>query len=67
VAPLAANNSLTAELRGKPGGTLTLEIVGIDDTPPEIIATVDDGVMDGVMSLSAEGEKFEFIGERQDD
>jgi len=37
--PLQALNDLTVEVRGKPGGALVIEIVGIDDTSPTITAT----------------------------
>jgi hypothetical protein len=37
---LIQDNELTVELRGKPGGTITIEIVGIDNDPPTITAIV---------------------------
>ena len=37
---LLQDNELTVELRGKPGGTITIEIVGIDNDPPTIVAIV---------------------------
>jgi hypothetical protein len=37
---LVQDNELTVELRGKPGGTITIEIVGIDNDPPTIVAVV---------------------------
>jgi hypothetical protein len=37
---LLQDNELTVELRGKPGGTITIEIVGIDNEPPTIVAVV---------------------------
>ena len=38
---LVARNELSVELRGKPGGSLTLQIIGVDDTPPTITASPD--------------------------
>ena len=38
---LAANNQLSVELRGKPGGGITIRIIGVDNTPPTIAAAVD--------------------------
>ncbi|PYS04484.1 MAG: hypothetical protein DMG16_02540 [Acidobacteria bacterium] len=38
---LVARNELSVELRGKPGGSLTLQIIGVDDTPPPITASPD--------------------------
>ncbi|RPI02924.1 MAG: DUF946 domain-containing protein, partial [Zetaproteobacteria bacterium] len=35
---LLPNNQLAVELRGKPGGTITVEILGIDNDPPTIVA-----------------------------
>ncbi len=37
---LLQDNELTVELRGKPGGRITIEIVGIDNDPPTIVAVV---------------------------
>jgi len=37
---LVQDNEMTVELRGKPGGTITIEIVGIDNDPPTIVAVV---------------------------
>src|SRR2546426_7423769 len=37
---LRATNQLTVELRGKPGESLTLQIMGVDDVPPTITASV---------------------------
>jgi hypothetical protein len=34
-------NQLSVELRGKPGGGLTVEIVGLDNDPPTIMAALD--------------------------
>jgi hypothetical protein len=36
---LQATNTLTVELRGKPGGVLTIEVIGVDNDPPTIKAT----------------------------
>jgi RHS repeat-associated protein len=36
---LQGSNTLTVELRGKPGGVITLEILGVDNDPPVITAT----------------------------
>src|SRR5206468_2645493 len=36
---LRASNEIAVELRGAPGGTLTIEIVGVDDDKPTITAT----------------------------
>ncbi len=36
---LLANNELSVEVRGKPGGAIILEIVGVDSDPPTINAT----------------------------
>ncbi|MGH7831720.1 MAG: hypothetical protein ACREP8_16260, partial [Candidatus Binatia bacterium] len=33
---LAANNQLSVELRGKPGGGITLQIIGVDNDPPSV-------------------------------
>jgi hypothetical protein len=33
---LAANNELAVELRGKPGGSIALQIIGVDDDPPSV-------------------------------
>jgi hypothetical protein len=35
---LNSSNNLTVEVLGKPGGAITIEIIGIDDEPPTIIA-----------------------------
>lgn len=37
---LAADNQLSVELRGKPGGGIAIRIIGVDNTPPTIAATV---------------------------
>jgi RHS repeat-associated protein len=37
---LQASNTLSVQLRGKPGGVLTIEIIGVDNDPPTIQATV---------------------------
>jgi hypothetical protein len=37
---LQSANTLTVELRGKPGGVLTIEVVGVDNDPPTIRAVV---------------------------
>lgn len=36
---LEATNQIAVQLRGQPGGVFTLEILGIDDDPPEIVAS----------------------------
>lgn len=36
---LASSNTLAVELRGKPGGGITLQIIGIDNDPPTITAS----------------------------
>jgi RHS repeat-associated protein len=38
---LQVSNTLAVTLKGKPGGLLTIEIVGIDNDPPTIAAIVD--------------------------
>jgi len=38
---LAASNQLSVELRGKPGGGITIQIIGIDNDPPTITASVN--------------------------
>lgn len=35
------NNELSVEVRSKPGGAVTVQIIGIDNAPPTITATVD--------------------------
>ncbi len=37
---LQASNELAVEVRGKPGGAISLEIIGVDNDPPTITATV---------------------------
>ncbi len=37
---LQATNTLTVELRGKPGGVLTIEVIGVDNDPPTIKAAI---------------------------
>jgi Glucodextranase, domain B len=37
---LLATNQLTVELRGKPGESLTLQFIGVDNVPPTITGTV---------------------------
>jgi hypothetical protein len=37
---LAASNELSVEVRGKPGGGLTIQIIGVDDDLPTITASV---------------------------
>lgn len=37
---LQGSNTLTVEVRGRPGGLLTIEIIGVDNDPPTIQATV---------------------------
>lgn len=37
---LHTDNELTVELKGKPGGTLSLSILGVDNGSPEIVAAV---------------------------
>ena len=36
-----ANNQLSVEVRGKPGGGITLQILGVDNDPPTITAAVN--------------------------
>ena len=38
---LTAANQLSVELRGKPRGGITVQIIGVDNTPPTIAATVN--------------------------
>jgi len=38
---LAASNQLSVELRGRPGGGITLQIIGVDNDPPTITASVN--------------------------
>ncbi len=38
---LVATNELTVELRGKPGGGVTVQIFGVDNDPPSITAAVN--------------------------
>jgi len=38
---LTAANQLSVELRGKLGGGITVQIIGVDNTPPTIAATVN--------------------------
>ena len=38
---LAANNELAVIVRGKPGGGMVLQIIGVDDNSPSITASVD--------------------------
>jgi RHS repeat-associated protein len=38
---LLTDNTLEVELRGKPDGTITLEIIGIDNDLPTLTATID--------------------------
>jgi len=38
---LAANNQLSVELRGKPGGGITIQIIGVDNDVPTITASAD--------------------------
>jgi PKD repeat protein len=38
---LSANNDLGVELRGKPGGGITVQIIGVDDDLPTIAASQD--------------------------
>lgn len=37
---LSADNALSVELRSRPGSGMTIEIIGLDDTPPTIVASV---------------------------
>lgn len=37
---LQTSNTLSVQVRGKPGGVLTIQIVGVDNDPPTIQATV---------------------------
>src|SRR5215831_7849110 len=37
---LQASNTLSVEVRGKPGGVLTIEVIGVDNDPPTINATI---------------------------
>src|SRR5260370_18710775 len=37
---LQASNTISVQVRGKPGGTLTIQIVGVDNDPPTIKASV---------------------------
>ncbi|MGC2694177.1 MAG: hypothetical protein WA738_00140, partial [Candidatus Angelobacter sp.] len=37
---LQGSNTLAVQLKGKPGGVLTIEIIGVDNDPPTIQATV---------------------------
>src|SRR5215469_14957344 len=36
---LQAANTISVGVRGKPGGVLTIEVIGVDNDPPSIIAT----------------------------
>ena len=38
---LATSNQLSVELRGKPGGGITVQIIGVDNDPPTITAAVN--------------------------
>ena len=40
---LRASNELEVEVRGEPGGTLTVEVIGVDNDLPTIIATPTPG------------------------
>src|SRR6202008_317509 len=40
---LQASNTLSVQVRGRPGGVLTILIVGVDNEPPTIKATVSPG------------------------
>jgi hypothetical protein len=37
---LQAGNTLSVQVRGQPGGVLTIEVIGVDNDPPTITATV---------------------------
>lgn len=37
---LQSSNTISVQVRGQPGGTLTVEILGVDNDPPLIIASV---------------------------
>lgn len=37
---LQSSNTISVQVRGQPGGTLTLQIIGIDNDPPTITATL---------------------------
>lgn len=37
---LQSTNTISVQVRGQPGGTLTIQIVGVDNAPPFITATV---------------------------
>jgi hypothetical protein len=37
---LSSSNQLSVELRGKPGGGITIQIIGVDNDPPTIAAAV---------------------------
>ena len=38
---LESSNTLSVEVRGKPGGVIAIQIIGIDDDPPTITATAE--------------------------
>jgi len=38
---LAVNNRIEVEVRGKPGGLIAVEVIGVDNDAPEITATID--------------------------
>ena len=38
---LLSNNTIDFSIRGKPGSYLTTEVIGYDNTPPEITATIE--------------------------
>lgn len=38
---LKVNNTISVEVQGKSGGLITVEVLGIDNDPPEITATTD--------------------------
>jgi RHS repeat-associated protein len=40
---LQGTNTLAVQVRGQPGGVLTVEIIGVDNDPPTIQATVSPG------------------------
>ncbi len=38
---LSTDNTLSVEVRGKPGGAITIEIIGVDNDPPTVTASVN--------------------------
>lgn len=38
---LLASNTISVQVKGKPGGTLTIEIIGVDNDPPTITASLN--------------------------